>query len=108
MKDAGQLSYDHAEQEFQQLARRLRWPAAATLKDFRHLFATCLQNTGMPEFYRRYLMGHAFGNAPIITYTHLTEDKVREHYQRALATELAPLVDAIQRRAADLGVNVNA
>ncbi len=108
MKDAGQLSYDHVEDEFQQLARRLRWPAAATLKDFRHLFATCLQNTGMPEFYRRYLMGHAFGNAPIITYTHLTEEKVREHYQRALATELAPLVDAIQRRAADLGVNVNA
>ncbi len=108
MKDAGQLSYDHIEDEFQQLARRLRWPAGATLKDFRHLFASCLQNTGMPEFYRRYLMGHAFGNAPIITYTHLTEEKVGEHYQRALVTELSPLVESIQRRAADLGVKVNA
>lgn len=108
MKDAGQLSYDHVEDEFKQLARRLRWPPTATLKDFRHLFATCLQNTGMPEFYRRYLMGHAFGNAPIITYTHLSEDKVREHYQQALATELAPLVEDIERRAGELGVKVNA
>lgn len=106
MKDAGHLSYDHIEGEFQQLARRLRWPVAATLKDFRHLFATCLQNTGMPEFYRRYLMGHAFGNAPIITYTHLTEEKVLEHYQRALATELSPLLMAIQGRVAELGVRL--
>jgi hypothetical protein len=104
MKDAGQLGYDHVEDEFQQLAGRLGWPPAATLKDFRHLFSTCLQNAGMPEFCRRYLMGHAFGKAPIVAYTHLSEDKIHEHYQRALATELKPIVDAIDRRAVELGV----
>jgi hypothetical protein len=104
MKDAGQLGYDHVEAEFQQLASRLQWPAAATLKDFRHLFCTCLQHAGMPELYRRYLMGHAFGKAPIVAYSHLTEDKIDEHFQRALATELGPVAAAIDRRAAELGV----
>jgi hypothetical protein len=104
MKDAGQPDYDHVEAEFQQLASRLQWPAAATLKDFRHLFCTCLQNSGMPELYRRYLMGHAFGKAPIVGYSHLTQDKIDEHFQRALATELGPVAAAIDRRAAELGV----
>lgn len=102
MMDAGQLSYDHIEHEFQHLARRLAWPAAATLKDFRHLFSTCLESAGMPEYYRRYLMGHAFGNAPIVTYTHLAENQIEVHYQRVLETELAPVVEAINRRAADI------
>ena len=102
MRDAGQLGYDHIEDEFRQLATRLEWPPAATLKDFRHLFSTGLQNSGMPEYYRRYLMGHAFGKAPIVAYTHLTEDKIREHYQRALTTELGPIVSAIERRTAEL------
>ncbi len=103
MRDAGQLGYDHVEDEFQQLARRLEWPPAATLKDFRHLFSTGLQNSGMPEYYRRYLMGHAFGKAPIVAYTHLTEDKICEHFHRALATDLAPFVNAIDRRTVELG-----
>jgi hypothetical protein len=102
MKEAGQLCYDHVEGEFQQLARRLNWPDHATLKDFRHLFSTCLQNAGIPELYRRYFMGHAFGKAPIVAYSHVTEDKVHEHYQRALDTELAPIVRAIEKHVDDL------
>lgn len=98
LQDAGQVDYDAVQGEFQSLARRLGWPACATLKDLRHLFATCLENAGVPEFYRRYLMGHSLGRAPIVTYTHLSEDKLFEHYQRALTTELAPLVQALENR----------
>jgi hypothetical protein len=101
MIDAGQLRYDHIEGEFQTLARRLRWPASATLKDFRHLFSTCLQNGGIPEHYRKYFLGHALGKSPIVTYSHLTEDKVHENYQRALATELAAVAQAIEQRVRD-------
>ncbi|MBW3597266.1 MAG: hypothetical protein KY475_08330 [Planctomycetes bacterium] len=103
MKNAGQLSYDRIKREFDQLARRLGWPAEATLKDLRHLFATSLENSGTPDFFKRYLLGQAFGKAPIVAYTHVTAAKLREHYQRAVATELAPLVDAVARRADELG-----
>lgn len=102
MREAGQLSYDQIKLELDKLATQLRWPKTATLKDLRHLFATCLENAGVPEFYRRYLMGQSFGKAPIVTYTHVTEDKVREHYLSALRTELAPVAEAIERRFTEL------
>ncbi len=102
MREAGQLTYDQVKLEFDKLARQLRWPKTATLKDLRHLFATCLENAGVPEFYRRYLMGQSFGKAPIVTYTHITEDKVRENYLSALRTELAPVAEAIERRFTEL------
>ncbi len=104
MKDAGQLSYDHVENEFGKLARALRWPVEATLKDLRHLFATALENAGVPEFYRRYLMGQCFGRAPIVAYTHVTADQVKRHYELALSTESAPLVAAVERRSKELEV----
>ena len=75
------------------LAKQLAWPLGATLKDFRHLFATNLENAGVPESYRRFLMGHAPGRAAIVTYTHL--NKVRDHYMRAVTNEFAPIVEAI-------------
>jgi hypothetical protein len=102
MKDAGHLNYDHVEAEFKKLSRALNWPSEATLKDLRHLFATCLENAGVPEFYRRYFLGQSLGRAPIVTYTHLTVDKLRQHYQKALETELAPLLDAIVFRFREL------
>ncbi len=103
MKQAHQLNYDRIEGEFRKLARQLGWSASATLKDLRHLFSTCLENAGVPEFYRRYFMGHALGKAPIVAYTHITEEKIQEHYRRALESELAPIVAAIKERAATLG-----
>lgn len=102
MNDAGRLSYDHVEHEFRKLARGLNWPREATLKDLRHLFATSLENAGVPEFYRRYLMGQSFGHAPIVAYTHVTEDQVKRHFEAALSTELGPLVGAIERRSQSL------
>ncbi|NES72849.1 MAG: hypothetical protein F6K24_50470, partial [Okeania sp. SIO2D1] len=69
------------------------WPAAATLKDFRHLFATEMQNAGMPEHYRRYLMGHSPGRSAVLNYSHLNE--VREQYERAVDLRLRPIVEAI-------------
>ena len=96
LHDAGGLRYGHIEQEFRTLARRLGWPAAATLKDLRHLFATGMANAGLPEPYRRFLLGHAPGRAAAVAYTHLNQ--VREHYAAAVRREWTPLVDAIIAR----------
>lgn len=98
MRAAGQLEYDHVEREFRKLSKALQWPAAATLKDLRHLFATCLEDSGVPEFYRRYFMGHSPGRDPIVVYTHLSEEKLHQYYKKTLATELAPIVAAIEGR----------
>jgi integrase len=102
LRDAGGLRYDHIEGEFSGLARRLGWPAAATLKDFRHLFCTGLENAGVPEHYRRYLMGHAPGRAAIASYTHL--NRLREKYEDALRREWPGLLDVVARRAGKLGL----
>ena len=96
LHDAGGLRYDHVEQEFGNLTRSLNWPAAASLKDLRHLFATTLGNTPMPEGYRRYLMGQAPGKAAIVAYSHLNE--LRRHYTDAVRREWAPLLGAINLR----------
>jgi integrase len=102
LRDAGGLRYDHIEAEFTGLARRLGWPASATLKDFRHLFATGLENASVPESYRQYLMGHAPGRAAITGYTHL--NRLREHYEAALQREWPALLAALERRAVELGI----
>ena len=71
--EAGGIKYDHIATEFAKVARVLKWPQAATVKDFRHLAATCLENAGMPEHYRKFLLGQSPGRAAIVTYTHLNE-----------------------------------
>lgn len=96
MSDAGSLSYDNIEGEFHDLARRLRWPRAATLKDFRHLFSSSLENAGMPEFYRRYFMGQSPGKSAVVNYTHLNQ--LRERYSEAMQHQFRPLLEAIQLR----------
>lgn len=102
IRAAGGLNYDQIEHEFQCRARQLGWPRQATLKDLRHLFSTNLENSGVAEFYRRYLMGHSPGKAPIVTYTHLNQ--LQNQFQKALDQDLASLVDAIDRRARELGL----
>ncbi|MBI3860968.1 MAG: hypothetical protein HY290_03650 [Planctomycetia bacterium] len=101
LHDAGALKYDNIEHEFQRLARHLNWPAVATLKDFRHLFSTLMQNAGMPEFYRRYLMGHSPSRAAISAYSHLND--LQAHYRRAVDHVFQPLVEAVSRRTDELG-----
>ena len=96
LQEAGGLSYDHIEQEFRRVARRLGWPAAATLKDFRHAFATMLGNTPMAEPYKKYLMGQSPGKAALNAYTHLTH--LREQFQAAVNDAWQALIEAIQRR----------
>jgi hypothetical protein len=78
LKAAGAITYDQVEDEFRKLAKKLDWGSQATLKDFRHMFASSLANAGMPEPYRQYLMGHATSSATIAAYTHL--NKVGEQY----------------------------
>jgi integrase len=102
LRDAGGIRYDHLQGEFAGLSRTLTWPASATPKDFRHLFATGLENAGVPEHYRRYMMGHAPGRAAITAYTHL--NRLSENYESALRGEWAPLADALARRAAEVGL----
>lgn len=99
---AAGLDYDRIQGEFDALARTLGWPKAATLKDLRHLFCTCLENAGMPEFYRKYLMGQSSGRAIIARYTHL--NKLREHFLRAVNTEMSSLVAAVDDRMHELSM----
>lgn len=96
LRDAGAITYDQIEHEFRKIAGPLGWPRAATLKDFRHLFSTSMQNGGMPEFYRRYLMGQSPGRAAIVSYTHLNE--LRERYEEAVQRKFKPLVEVTIRR----------
>jgi len=98
------LDYDHVQGEFAKLAKGLGWPVSATLKDLRHLFATMLNNAGMPESYRRYLMGHSPGKAAILAYTHL--DQLRRHYSAAIRQEWPGLITAINERVETLRVSV--
>jgi integrase len=102
LKEAGGLTYDHIKGEFKKVAERLKWSGAATVKDFRHLFSSLLENAGIPEFYRRYLMGHSPGKAAIVNYTHL--NKVKGQFERAVHCEFGPIVDAVERRARKLGL----
>jgi integrase len=102
LRDAGGITYDHIVGEFSRITRRLGWPASATIKDFRHLVATCLENSGMPEHYRRFILGQSPGRAAIVTYTHLNE--VRQKFTAAVQQTLGPIVDAIDQRAQDLGL----
>jgi len=101
LHDAGGISYDHIMTEFNKVARALDWPRAATLKDFRHLSATCLENAGMPEHYRKFLMGQSPGRAAIVTYTHLNE--IRQRFDEAIEKSFGPIVEAIARRTSELG-----
>ena len=103
LRDAGGLKYDQIEHEFHRLTKPLKWPASATLKDFRHLFSTQMQNGGLPEYYRRYLMGHSPGRAAIVSYTHLNE--LREHYEAAAEKKLKPIIAAIQHRQIELALS---
>lgn len=102
LASAGQLTYDPIRLEFGKLARRLSWPRAATVKDFRHLFATSLENAGVPESYRRFFMGHAPGREAIVGYTHL--NRIREHFLSAVQREYKPVAAAIEHRATELGI----
>ena len=94
MREVGATDYDRIEQEFHRLARSLNWPRQATLKGFRHLFATALENSGCPESYRRFFLGHSPGKAAIVTYTHL--DQLERHYRRLLDGEFAPILTALK------------
>ena len=96
MREAGALTYTQIQSEFKRIARRLQWPAQATLKDFRHLFSTAMANGGMPEHERRYLMGHAPGKEAIVAYTHL--NKLAEHYHQALERELGAALQVLRSR----------
>lgn len=96
IRQAGALNYDHVEQEFQRVTRRLGWPAQATLKAFRHAFATMLGNTPMAEAYKKYLMGQAPGRAALNAYTHLNQ--LREQFQSSVNQAWPALIRAIRRR----------
>jgi len=96
IRDAGGLSYDVISGEFRRVARQLQWPASATLKGLRHLFATSLANAGMPEYERRYLMGHAPGRDAIVTYTHL--NRLADHYRHAVEQEYGAVLAILRSR----------
>jgi integrase len=94
LREQGMLEYDHIHGEFQNLAKQLNWPASATLKGFRHLFATSLENNGCPVSYRQYFMGQSQGRSAIVRYTHL--DELSRHFGDLIENRYAPLLDALK------------
>lgn len=100
LSETGTVKYDTIEGEFRKMAQKLGWSKKVTLKDFRHYFATSLENVGCPESYRRFFMGHAPGKAAIVRYTHLTD--LERQYRRLLDTDWRPIVDAILTRIQEL------
>jgi hypothetical protein len=96
LHEAGGITYDQVQAEFDHLARGLGWPRKATVKDLRHLFCTTLGNTSMPEAYRRYLMGHAPDKAAIVVYSHLNQ--LRQQYTEAIRCAWPTLVQAVHDR----------
>lgn len=102
LKDAGALQYDEIEQRFQVVARCLKFPRAATLKDFRHLCNTNLQNAGVPEVYRRFLLGHSLGRSALVNYSHLTQ--LRHWYEKGVELQMQPIVEAVRDRAGQIGL----
>jgi integrase len=102
LRETGGLDYDAISREFQRVRRELGWPDTATLKDFRHLFATCMQNSGMPERYIKYLLGHTQGREAIVHYAHLNQ--IRQHYEAALQSQMKPVIEALSTRLGILGL----
>ena len=96
LADAGALTYGEIQRGFHRVAGRLGWPSTATVKDFRHLFATTLANAGLPEGYRKYLLGHAPGRDAAVAYTHL--NRLREHFGNLFEGEYGPVVEAVCAR----------
>jgi integrase len=95
LHDAGAMTYKMIQGEFTNIASQLGWPKQATLKDFRHLFATSMANGGVPEHERQYLMGQSPGKAVILQYTHV--NRLREHYLDALRREMGPVLEVLDR-----------
>ena len=98
--DAGGIAYGEIEKAFHRVGRELGWPPAATVKDFRHLFATTLANAGLPEGYRKYILGHAPGRDAAVAYTHL--NRLREFCAGIFEREYAPVLGVIRSRTAKL------
>lgn len=105
LKDAGSITYDDIESHFKRIAKLLNWPARATLKDFRHLFATTLASSGMAESYRKYLMGHAPSRDAIVAYTHVSDLSTQFHLFCQAAWK--PLVQAVEMRLHSLNVSMS-
>ncbi len=98
LHDAGGLTYKMIQGEFARIAKQLGWPRSATLKDFRHLCQTALDNGGMTREERQYLMGQSLGTAAITAYIHI--NKLPEHYTRAVESEMAPILQVLRARVA--------
>jgi integrase len=99
LREEGALEYDHIHGEFQNVAKQLNWPASATLKGFRHLFATSLENNGCPVSYRQYFMGQSQGRSAIVRYTHL--DELSRHFSDLVVNRYAPIIAALKSRRTD-------
>lgn len=93
LREQGALEYDHIHGEFQHLAKQLNWSASSTLKGFRHLFATSLENNGCPVSYRQYFMGQSQGRSAIVRYTHL--DELSRHFGDLIENRYAPILAAL-------------
>lgn len=96
MRAAGAIDYDAIHGEYKRLAKQLKWPPTATLRHLRHLFNVSMENGGLSERERQYLMGQTQGKQAIRYYTHL--NRLQEHYENAVQAEMASVLDVIKQR----------
>ena len=93
LQETGALRYDNIEALFHRITAKLGWTVRATLKDFRHLFATTLSDANISESYRKYLLGHAPGREASVAYTHL--HLLREQFANVLLNEFGPVLEVL-------------
>ncbi|MDM8008653.1 MAG: tyrosine-type recombinase/integrase [Phycisphaerae bacterium] len=114
LKKHGAVEGDDVRREFNKLLAAAGIYRKVTPKALRHHFATALERAGVPYYTRKYLLGHRLnergGHGSDITaiYTHLEPDFVRATYQRVLDGPLAKVVDAFEKRLAQLTATTTA
>jgi len=92
-REKGALTYDDIEMIFHRITATLGWSVRATLKDFRHLFATTLSDANISESYRKYLLGHAPGREASVAYTHL--HRLKEQFAAVLRSEFGSVLKSL-------------
>jgi integrase len=95
LREAGGLDYDDIYDEFRNVKDVLAWPEAATVKDFRHLFATTMENAGLTERYQKFFMGHSQGGDAIGCYRHINQ--LNDNFAR-LAEPYQPVLEVLAKR----------
>lgn len=108
LKKIGAIDGDDVRREFRQLVRAADVRHSVTPKALRHFFATALEQSDVPYYTRKYLLGHrltnggARGDDVTATYTHLEPNQIKTAYQHLLDGSLREVADPFAARLVEL------